>query len=332
MLRQIVKIANKLDSLGLTKEADVLDRYIQKVAQESYQETDYGMSQDSPYDRIMRDEKLKDAEQRAQTYQYEQKEMKLAESISEDVIFNTPDYLKASPATFKDSFMKAWLSSTNPRGSFSNQEAWRDTGIKMANKMWDKYGRSDAGTAEKPPVIPKNPKKRADLTKFYASKPATLSEFNGLLGQLVEEIGKIPGQDVFSKEIIDFRPKQGDTAWSNATNLAFREYANAAGFPEAGGSWANFAKNNRYQPNLFGIYKFWENTIGKVLDKAKSDFSTTFSIGEKGEGKVSTFADMPTPSSSPQATTGGAKITEEEVGTSYKGSTISKADVKIQNQ
>lgn len=32
MLRQIVKIANKLDSLGLTKEADVLDRYIQKMA------------------------------------------------------------------------------------------------------------------------------------------------------------------------------------------------------------------------------------------------------------------------------------------------------------
>ena len=32
MLRQMVKIANKLDSLGLTKEADVLDRYIQKMA------------------------------------------------------------------------------------------------------------------------------------------------------------------------------------------------------------------------------------------------------------------------------------------------------------
>ena len=169
MLRQIVKIANKLDSLGLTKEADVLDRYIQKVAQESYQETDYGMSQDSPYDRIMRDEKLKDAEQRAQTYQYEQKEMKLAESISENVIFNTPDYLKASPATFKDSFMKAWLSSTNPRGSFSNQEAWKDTGTKMANKMWDKYGRSDAGTAEKPPVVPEDP-----WAKSYGSRAREL--------------------------------------------------------------------------------------------------------------------------------------------------------------
>jgi len=32
MLRKIVKIANKLDSLGLTKEADVLDKYISKIA------------------------------------------------------------------------------------------------------------------------------------------------------------------------------------------------------------------------------------------------------------------------------------------------------------
>jgi hypothetical protein len=32
MFKNLVKIANKLDSLGLTKEADVLDRYIKKVA------------------------------------------------------------------------------------------------------------------------------------------------------------------------------------------------------------------------------------------------------------------------------------------------------------
>ena len=33
MLRSLVKIANKLDSLGLTKEADVVDRFILKMAQ-----------------------------------------------------------------------------------------------------------------------------------------------------------------------------------------------------------------------------------------------------------------------------------------------------------
>lgn len=32
MLKQIVKIANKLDSLGLTKEADILDGYLSKIA------------------------------------------------------------------------------------------------------------------------------------------------------------------------------------------------------------------------------------------------------------------------------------------------------------
>jgi hypothetical protein len=34
MLNKLAKIANKLDSLGLTKEADVLDRYLQKAAQQ----------------------------------------------------------------------------------------------------------------------------------------------------------------------------------------------------------------------------------------------------------------------------------------------------------
>jgi len=34
MLNRLAKIANKLDNLGLTKEADVLDKYIQKVAQQ----------------------------------------------------------------------------------------------------------------------------------------------------------------------------------------------------------------------------------------------------------------------------------------------------------
>jgi hypothetical protein len=145
MLRQMVKIANKLDSLGLTKEADVLDRYINKMAQESG-----GMSQDTDYDRMMQDERLKDAERRAQTYQYEQQEMKLAESISEDVILYTPDNLKASAATFKDSFMKAWITSPYTRTSFYNPATWKDAGEKMANKMWDKYGQSDAGTAEDP--------------------------------------------------------------------------------------------------------------------------------------------------------------------------------------
>jgi hypothetical protein len=148
MLRQIVKIANKLDSLGLTKEADVLDRYINKMAQESG-----GTSKDTDYDRIKQNERLKDIEQRAQTHQYEQQEMRLAEDIYKDVMVNTPEHLKTSAATFKDSFMRAWLRiSDKPRAPFygSNQGAWENTGKEMANKMWEKYGQSYVGPAEDP--------------------------------------------------------------------------------------------------------------------------------------------------------------------------------------
>ena len=47
MLKRLVKIANKLDSLGLTKEADVLDRYITKVALD-FPEPDLEGLPDSP--------------------------------------------------------------------------------------------------------------------------------------------------------------------------------------------------------------------------------------------------------------------------------------------
>lgn len=231
MLRQIVKIANKLDSLGLTKEADILDRYIQKMA--------------------------------------------------------------TGPAT-----------------------------VGQSNVIYDDQARAQLAPG-------------AALAKFYRSTPATLSEFNGLLGRLVEEVGKIPGQNVFSKEVIDFPPKEGDTTWSGATKLAFREYAEAAGFQEAGISWKDFALKNRYQPTLFGIYKFWENTIGKVLDKAKSGFSTTLGIGEKVEGELPTFADIspsPAPSPSAQASspaTGGTVTPEEKAMPAYRAGPPRQPDATI---
>lgn len=170
MLRQMVKIANKLDSLGLTKEADVLDRYIHKMAA--------GPVTMAPGNILYEDGRARDA-----------------------------------------------------------------SGASLSNK-------------------------------FYASKPKTLSEFNGLLVGLVEEIGKIPGQKVFSKDTIELLPKESGNTWSGATNVAFKEYAKAAGFPEAGESWKDFSLKNRYQPTLFGIYKFWEDTISKVVEKAmvKGDF------------------------------------------------------------
>jgi len=47
MLKSLVKIANKLDSLGLTKEADCIDRFIiDKIASFSYTEQDIGKTID----------------------------------------------------------------------------------------------------------------------------------------------------------------------------------------------------------------------------------------------------------------------------------------------
>jgi hypothetical protein len=229
----MVKIANKLDSLGLTKEADVLDRYIQKMA--------------------------------------------------------------AGPAT------------TAP-----------------GNILYED-GRAATTVSDAP-----------FLNKFYASKPETLSEFNGLLGGLLEEIGKIPGQKVFSDEIMRFPPKKGDTTWSGATNLAFKEYAKAAGFPEAGTSWKNFALKNSYQPTLFGIYSFWEDTISKVVEKAESDFSTTFSIGAGPQYDPNAPILMPgepQSSSSAQASRppGGGPITEERAPPAYRPGSTDRTDAKLTN-
>ena len=230
MLRQIVKIANKLDSLGLTKEADVLDRYIHKMA--------------------------------------------------------------AGPVT-----------------------------MAPGNILYE-----DGRAATMVPSAP-------FLNKFYASKPKTLSEFNGLLGGLVEEIGNIPGQKVFSDEIMSFPPKKGDTTWSGATSLAFKEYAEAAGLPEAGTSWKDFALKNRYQPTLFGIYKFWEDTISKVVEKAKSGAGD---IGEKAEGELPNFPDIPSPpspSSAGQASRpsnlGGVITKDEPAMPAYKPGTYDRTDATL---
>ena len=226
MLRQMVKIANKLDSLGLTKEADVLDRYINKMAAAVTQ--GHG-----------------------------------------DVIYEDGRARGALGASLKN--------------------------------------------------------------KFYASKPQTLSEFNGFLGQLVEEIGKIPGQKVFHEMTLMYPPKQGDTTWSGSTNGAFKDYAKAAGFPEAGTSWKDFAIKNRYEPTLFGIYKFWEDTIGKVMDKANSGASTVDHDFLTKLHKGSENIPVTVPSPTAQATGSGANslMTEENTMSGYRSGRRGDPDAQV---
>lgn len=100
---------------------------------------------------------------------------------------------------------------------------------------------------------------------FYKAKPSTISEFNAFLGSLIKEFAANPTQQTFSKAIIANAPSAADTSWSlSKTQPAFEAYARAAGFPEAGTNWQDFANANEYAPNMFGIYKFWEDTIDEV--------------------------------------------------------------------
>jgi hypothetical protein len=116
--------------------------------------------------------------------------------------------------------------------------------------------------------------------RFYRSKPRTLSEFNKFLGELVKDIGSKPGQSVFSAEVTRNPPNESMNSWTAETQKAFKEYCEEAGFPDAGRDWKNFAKQNRYEPTLFGIYNFWLDTVNKVAD------SNVTSIGEKEEGFI----------------------------------------------
>jgi len=117
--------------------------------------------------------------------------------------------------------------------------------------------------------------------KFYRSKPKTLSEFNGLLGELVLDISKNVGQNVFTQDVISNPPTSQMSRWTEQTSKAFKQYADAAGYPEAGLDWKSFAKTNGYEPTLYGIYSFWERTISNVLNTGFAGY-----MGEKEEGTL----------------------------------------------
>ncbi len=159
MLKELVKIANRLDSLGLSKEADILDSYIQKLAEDVELG---GMSKDDPYQEFLRKQRFQDVAQRAQSEKYNQREMSLAEEISKDVLSKIPDYLRTSEATFKDMFMRSW-STKEPVRTGIPPQIWKDTGSDMAKKMWDKYGQSSTtdfgGTKPKPQGMHAEPAK-----------------------------------------------------------------------------------------------------------------------------------------------------------------------------
>lgn len=101
--------------------------------------------------------------------------------------------------------------------------------------------------------------------KFYKAKPKSISEFNAFLGALITNAAADPRQTAFSPSVVNNLPSKSDTTWGRKTKAAFKEYAVAAGFPEAGTNWEAFAnKSGKYEPTMNGIFSFWEDTIAKV--------------------------------------------------------------------
>ncbi len=170
MLKELVKIANRLDSLGLSKEADILDTWIEKMAEEAGVG---GMSKDDPYQAMLRRQKLQEVTQKAQTQKWDTREMDLAEQISKDVLLTIPSHLRTSEATFKDMFMRSWSTKPPVRTGILPQ-VWKDTGSDMAKKMWDKYGQSvETGpekTSPKPSGMHAQPATSA-WDKYVAATP-----------------------------------------------------------------------------------------------------------------------------------------------------------------
>lgn len=121
-------------------------------------------------------------------------------------------------------------------------------------------GATYSGGRQMTPGFPGGP-----TVKFYRSKPKSISELNAFLGALIRNAAADPRQTSFSPAVINNLPSKSDTTWGPKTQAAFKEYAAAAGFPDAGENWADFAKKSgMYEPTLNGIYRFWEDTVARV--------------------------------------------------------------------
>jgi len=164
--------------------------------------------------------------------------------------------------------------------------------------------------------------------KFYASTPTSITDFNKKLAGLIRDVIQDPYQRIFSATVKSkISELENQTSWSDVTNAAFAEYARAAGQAEAGKDWQAFAKANRYAPSLAGVFAFWQDTIGGVINK--------FSIGEKQEGDIPDYNE---PATAESSATAGAKMAPTESPLNwqydhlwYKGTFEDKAAKKLWN-
>lgn len=140
--------------------------------------------------------------------------------------------------------------------------------------------------------------------KFYASTPKSITDFNKFLAGLIRDVIQDPYQSIFSAPVkSNIASLESQTSWSAVTNAAFADYARAVGRSEAGKDWQAFAKANNYAPSLAGVFAFWQDTIGGVINRFNTD--------EKKEGDIPSY-DTPavaTPPVAPESpATAGARM------------------------
>jgi len=127
--------------------------------------------------------------------------------------------------------------------------------------------------------------------KFFASKPESIQKINEYLANLVGSFSQndlqIRGKQVFSDELKKNPPKASDSRWTERTEAAFDAFAEAAGFPEAGLNWVEFAKNNRYAPSVDGIVAFMDDNLGDVTENLIRLRDTLARLGETSDSKSS---------------------------------------------
>lgn len=292
MIKDLAKLATRLDRLGLTKEADVLDSTLQKLAQSM-----------------------------------EQQQADRAEAMKAGIFSGGEDPF----AAISDSKLPAGISGAvgNLRAPSRTQigsgglaarspgfgaspgvaEMGRgdyEGGAKGAKPLYTSPGKPGVATKGRARGLPSNP-----WRSFLHASPRSIAEFNDTLSQMFEIVprtSKLVPADVRSN-----LPK-GQVKWTDQTQKAFGVIANLAGYPEAGkpGGWSGpnggkdgilgWAQKNNYEPTMNGILKFWDDNKQKVIDRltqelyefaAAAEAQATAGIEEqqKQEGDISTIGD-----------------------------------------
>jgi len=252
MIKDLARLATRLDNLGLTKEADVLDAALNKMAQG-----------------------LTDSQRQ------QQKDLAVARSSG---IFGGSDSLTESLPTGITDGLGKLRAPQDPykKPSISDISGKAQPSLSVA----DPYKADYSGLSDKPRKpgyattgraggLEKNP-----IQGFLYASPRSIAEFNDTLTKMFE---KVPRSSKLVPADIRSNLPKGQATWTPQTQKAFGVIATLAGVPEAGkpGGWAGpggkngWAQKNNYEPTMAGILKFWNDKKGMVIEKLSAEWEAT---------------------------------------------------------